>query len=76
MDAVETLLAEVEVEMKCTARWSYWAPVIKRARVAYRNLARGFDAQSKELGIACELMTPEQLTEYRHRAYPKLYPRT
>jgi hypothetical protein len=29
MDSVETLLVEVEVEMKCTARWSYWAPVIK-----------------------------------------------
>jgi hypothetical protein len=75
MDPVETLLNEVEVEMKYTARWSYWAPVVKRARVAYRDLGRGFDVQSKELDIACELMTPEQLAEYRHRAYPKLYPR-
>ena len=75
MDPVETLLNEVEVVMKHTARWSYWAPVIKRARVGYRNLSRGFDGQTKELEIACELMTPEQLTEYRHRAYPKLYPR-
>jgi hypothetical protein len=75
MDSVETLLVEVEVEMKCTARWSYWAPVIKRARVTHWNMKRLWDEQSKELEIALELMTPEQLAEYRHRAYPKLYPR-
>lgn len=76
MDPTETLFAEVEAELKPTARWSYWAPILKRARVAHRDLARGFDGQSRELDIAFEVMTPEQRAEYRHRAYPKLYPRT
>lgn len=39
------------------------------------KLGAAFDDQSRVLEIACDLMTPEQLTEYRHRAYPTLYPR-
>jgi len=44
-----------------------------RARVA--ELERAFDDQTRELEIACEVMTPDQLTEFRHRAYPTLHPR-
>jgi ABC-type branched-subunit amino acid transport system ATPase component len=76
MDEVETLFNEIESAHKHAARWSHWELVIKRARVAYRDVKRIFVEQSKALEIACALMTPEQLEEYRHRAYPKLYPRT
>ena len=40
-----------------------------------KRLGQAFDDQSRELEIACELMTTEQLTEFRHRAYPTLHPR-
>ena len=46
-----------------------------RAVEANAKLEAAFDDQTKELEIACEGMTHEQLTEFRHRAYPKLYPR-
>ncbi len=39
------------------------------------RMGQAFDDQSRELEIACEVMTPEQLTEFRHRAYPTLHPR-
>lgn len=39
------------------------------------ELERAFDDQTRELEIACEVMTPDQLTEFRHRAYPALHPR-
>jgi hypothetical protein len=42
----------------------------------FEKLERSFDDQSRELEIACEVMSAEQLTEFRHRAYPTLYPRT
>lgn len=76
MDPVINLLTELEVELHGKARWSYWVRAIKNARQAYRRMTLAFDDQSRELQIACDVMTPEQLTEYRHRAYPKLYPRT
>jgi len=37
-------------------------------------LEGAFDAQASELRIACKLMTPDQLAEFRRRAYPSLYP--
>jgi len=40
-----------------------------------KKLGQAFDDQSRELEIACEVMNPEQLTEFRHRAYPTLHPR-
>ncbi len=43
-----------------------------RARVA--ELEAAFNDQSRELEIACSIMTPDQLTEYRCRAYSNLYP--
>lgn len=75
-DAVTRLCEELEAELEGAPRWSYWRGVIEDARHEQAKLGKAFDAQSRELEIACEVMTPEQLTEYRHRAYPKLYPRT
>jgi hypothetical protein len=71
------LINEAEAELCHGVRAFYWQPVIDAARrenESNEKLGQAFDHQSRELEIACELMTPEQLTEYRHRAYPKLYP--
>ena len=62
-DAVTRLCEELEAELKGTPRWSYWRGVIKDARQYHQKLGRAFDDQSRELEIACEVMTPEQLTE-------------
>ena len=72
------LINEAEVELCRGARASYWQSVIDDARrenESNEKLGQAFDDQSRELQIAWDVMTPEQLTEYRHRAYPKFYPR-
>ena len=47
---------------------------LEKAEARVRELETAFDDQSRELRIACEIMTPDQLTEFRQRAYPKIYP--
>lgn len=51
------------------------AEEIVRQDEKIERLELAFDCQSQELNTACEVMTPEQLTEFRHRAYPTLHPR-
>lgn len=72
------LINEAEAELCRGVRASYWQPVIDAARrenESNEKLGQAFDDQSRELEIACGVMTPEQLTEFRHRAYPTLHPR-
>jgi hypothetical protein len=38
-----------------------------------RTLRKAYDRQSHELSLACEIMTTEQLTKFRRKAYPSLY---
>lgn len=72
---IQRFLTEAQMELSHTRRWSYWEPVIKAAFDEYEKLKLAFDDQSRELDIAIGVMTEEQQDEYRHRAYPKLYPR-
>ena len=72
---IQRCLIEAEMELSHTSRWAYWKPVIKAAMDEYEKLKLAFDEQTRELNIACGVMTPKQLTEFRHRAYPTLYPR-
>lgn len=78
MDPVETLLNEVEVAMKHTARWSYWAPLIRAARMEHQRNEAAFSDQIRELENAVELLEelgPEHALEFRRRTYPTLYHR-
>jgi len=72
---IQRCLTEAEMELSHTNRWSYWKPVIEAAMDEYEKLKLAFDDQTRELEIACGVMNPKQLTEFRHRAYPRLYPR-
>lgn len=61
-----------------TEIFGYVCALAGRCRAALAEvdrLGKAFDDQSRELEIACEVMTPDQLTEFRHRAYPTLHPR-
>ena len=71
---VQRLLKELETAMSHTRRWSYWKPLILAAQREHRMLESAFDGQSRELEIALEFLTPETLTEFRRKAYPRLYP--
>ena len=51
------------------------AEEIVRQDEKIERLELAFDCQSRELDTACGVMTPDQLTEFRHRAYPEIYPR-
>ena len=45
-----------------------------REKVA--QLEQAFDDQTRELEIALGFLQPDQLKEFRHRAYPNLHPRS
>ena len=63
----------------CEAAWLKWAEA-KRADAIrslldeQKKMLQAFDDQTRELQIACGLMSDDQLTEFRRRAYPTLYP--
>jgi len=75
---ITRLMDEITAELKPGKRWSYWAPLIRAARMEHQRNEAAFEDQIRELENAVELLEelgPEHALEFRRRTYPTLYPR-
>ena len=74
---IKDFLEELEAELGPTKRWSFWGERIDAVRLRVKRTEEALLDQARELEIAVNMLESAcLLSEFRARAYPKLYKQT